>query len=105
MNGYQNKLRIISKGGGSIFKSSSQFSGKIKHNRTENTFLPGSLKGAVRAEVGFPMPSKSGHSSLINKAQLPALKGARAYTEKMSQEYDFDSQKSQSQVSLAISQK
>lgn len=78
-----------------------------KHNKTENAFLPNSLKGAVRAEAGFPISSKSGHGSFTNNQGLPSIKGAHLYTDdSVSNKYYEDmSQKSMSQNSLAISQR
>jgi hypothetical protein len=102
----QKKLRSIQGGSVNPFSSMTKIKPTEKQNRTENTFLPESLRGAVRAEASFPYSSKSGRGGFSNESGLPSVKGAYSpYDERFSKEYDNASQKSQSQASLAISQK
>ena len=86
------------------FKSISQLKYKQnKTNRTEKAFLPESLRGAVRAEAGFPISSISGNDS--QNMKFPSIKGMRTYGDEYGQSNDDASLRSQSQISLAISQK
>lgn len=96
------KLGTTSKG---TFKTSNKLKPINKQNKTDNAFLPASLKGSVKAEAGFP-GSYKGSGSFSNQRALPSVKGAHQYTDdRTSHDYDDVSQKSQSQLSLAISQK
>ena len=98
------KLRSIQGGSGNPFNSMAKIKPTEKQNRTDNTFLPESLRGAVRAEASFPYSSKSGKGAITNESGFPSVKGAYSpYDDRFSREYDNASQKSQ--VSLAISQK
>lgn len=101
----QGKLRRMQGGSTNAFKSISRPPIYDKQNRTENTFLPESLRGAVRAEANFPFSNKSGLSPHSNKSGLPSVKGASTHGDNYMKDYDDVSQRSQSQVSLAISQK
>lgn len=102
----QKKLKSVQGGSGNPFNSMAKIKPSEKQNRTENTFLPESLRGAVRAEASFPHSSKSGKGGITNERGFPSVKGAYSpYDDRFSREYDNGSQKSQSQVSLAISQK
>lgn len=103
----QKKLRTFQGGSSSsVFKSLGKLRGTDKHNRTENTFLPASLKSNVKHEASFPLSSKSGHGAYSQEGAFPSVKGAQVYTDdKLSRDYDNTSQRSQSQISLAISQK
>ncbi|CAI2359138.1 unnamed protein product [Moneuplotes crassus] len=96
------RLRMLSKNAKSTFKAGNQNTSREK-NRTGNAFLPGSLRGSVRAEVSFPMSTKAGRGSMQFKDNLPSIKGARDYSNDSLNDYDFDNQKSQ--ASLVISQK
>lgn len=100
----EKKLRTF-QGNPSGFKSLGKLKNIDKQNRTENTFLPASLRGAVKAEASFPYSTKSGKDSYSNHGAFPNVRGANQYDDKYSQGYEDISLRSNSQVSLAISQK
>ena len=88
------------------FKSFNNLGINDKQNRTENTFLPKGLKSSIRPEAGYPFSSSNRVETVSNEGGLPSVKGAKNYGDDLSSKHFEDiSQKSQSQISLAISQK
>lgn len=88
------------------FRSFNNMAAHDKQNRTENTFLPKGLKSSIRPEAGYPFASSNRGDTTSNEGGLPSVKGAKNYYESSSsKQYEDVSQKSTSQISLAISQK
>lgn len=103
----QKKMRTFkSVAGTEGFKSFNNLGMPDKQNRTENTFLPKGLKSSIRPEAGYPFASTNRADTVSNEGGLPSVKGAKNYGSEISSKHFEDvSQKSTSQISLAISQK
>jgi hypothetical protein len=102
----QKKLRILGSKSRDIFKGATRLAPLTQQNKTENAFLPGSLKGSVRTEAGFPNSYISGGgSSFSNPGGLPSVRGAYQYTDEKTSRNDDGSRRSQSQISAVTPKK